>query len=131
MSYKTFRMWQAIIGAGIGATTGASVAAGVWIIPIPVIFIGLIAVIFLRRKVKEIIADERTYTIVQKASRLTLQIAIMGMAAIGIVLLSVSHGESPALTQTGCALEYAACALMIINTLAYNYYSRKLGGNNE
>jgi uncharacterized membrane protein len=131
MSYKTFRMWQAIIGAVIGATTGASIAAGVWIIPIPVIFIGLIAVFFLRRKVKEIIADERTYSIVQKASRLTLQIAIMGMAAIGIVLLSVSHGESPALTQTGFALEYAACALLIINTLAYNYYSRKLGGSNE
>jgi uncharacterized membrane protein len=128
MSNKTFRTWQAIIGMIIGVTTGASVAAGIWIIPIPVIFIGMLIVIFLRRRVKEIVADERTFTIAQKASRLTLQIAIIGMAAMGIILFSLSHGESPVLTQTGFAFEYSACVLLIINTLAYNYYSRKLGG---
>ena len=128
MSYKTYRMWQSIIGMVIGGVTGVSVALGIWIIPIPVILIGVLMITILRRRVKEIVADERNYTIVEKASRLTLQIAIIGMAASGIVLLTLSHGESQGLTQAGFALEYAACALLVINSLAYTYYNRKLGG---
>ena len=128
MSYKTFRTWQAIMGALIGGVTAVSVALGIWIIPIPVILIGVIIITFLRRRVIDIVDDERTYTIVGKASRLTFQIAVIGMAAIGIVLLTLSHGESHELTQAGFALEYAVCALLIINTLAYTYYNRKLGG---
>jgi uncharacterized membrane protein len=131
MSYKTFRMWQGIMGMVIGGVTGLSVALGVWIVPIPVIFVGLIIITILRRRVKEVIADERTYAVAEKAARLTFQIAVIGLAAIGIVLLVVSHGTSHELTQTGFAFEYAACALLVINALAYNYYSRKLGGKNE
>jgi uncharacterized membrane protein len=131
MSYKTYRMWQAIMGMAMGAVTAACVALGLWIAPIPVLFAGLIIIIILRRRVKEIVSDERTYSIAEKAARMTFQVATIGLAFVGIILLSLSHvEESNGLTQAGFALEYAACALMIINTLAYNYYSRKLGGTN-
>jgi uncharacterized membrane protein len=128
VSYKTFRKWQAIMGMIIGAVTGASVVLEIWIIPIPVIVIGVIVITILRRRVKDIVADERTFAIVGNASRLTVQIAVIGMAATGVILLIVSHGESKGLTQAGFALEYAACALLIINSLAYTYYSRRMGG---
>jgi uncharacterized membrane protein len=128
MSYKTFRTWQAIMGMVIGAVTAVSVVLGIWIIPIPVIILGVLVITLLRRRVKDIVADERTHVMAEKAARLTFQIAVIGIAAIGVILLTVSHGESPALTQVGFAFEYAVCALLIINTLAYTYYNRKLGG---
>ena len=79
-------------------------------------------------ELKEIINDERTYTIAGKAARLTLQIVAIGMAIIGVILLIISHGESSALTRIGFPLEFATCALLIINYITYYYYNRKLGG---
>jgi uncharacterized membrane protein len=128
MSYKTYRMWQALMGMFIGAVTAVCVTLDIWIIPIPVIFAAIIALMLMRRSVNEIVHDERTSTIAGKASRLTLLIAIIGMALTGVILLLIARGESDILTNTGFGLEYAACALLIINSVAYNYYSRKLGG---
>jgi uncharacterized membrane protein len=128
MRYITFRKWQAIIGMIIGGITGASVAMGNWIIPVFTIIICILIMMVLRRKVQEIVNDERTYAIAEKAARLTLQIMIFGMAITGAILLVISHGKYQAMTQAGFALEYATCALLIINYLAYYYYSKKLGG---
>ncbi len=129
MSYKTFRMWQGIIGLILGGIIGASVGMGNWVIPIITVIISIIIILILRRKVREIVTDERIHIIVGKAARLTLQIVTIGMAVIGAVILIVSRGGSPALTQVGFAFEYATCALLLISSVAYTYYNRKLGGN--
>ena len=128
MNYKTFRMWQAIIGMIIGGVVGVSIGLDNWIIPVSAIIIALLLMIILRKRVKGVHDDERTYTIAYKAARLTLSIVAIGMALIGAVLLVVSRGESHGLTQVGFAMEYTVCALLIINMLAYTYYSHKLGG---
>jgi uncharacterized membrane protein len=128
MSYKTYRMIQAFNGMFLGAIMAVSIILGNWIIPIIVIIISLSVMMVLRRRVKEIVTDERTCAITDKAARFTFQIVTIGMAVIGAVLLAASRGESPGLTQAGFAMEYAVCALLVINMLAYTYYSRKLGG---
>jgi uncharacterized membrane protein len=128
MSYKTFRMVQAFIGMAIGSIMGVSVAEGNWIIPIPTIIIAMVVIIVLRRRVKEIVQDERTYAVAYKAARLTLAVTAIGMAVVGAVLLAASRGGSSDLRQVGFALEYATCGLLIINYITYAYYDRKLGG---
>lgn len=128
MSFRTFRMWQAFMGMIIGGVMGASLGMGNWIIPIFTIIIGISIMMVLRRRVKEIVADERNYAIAAKAARLTLQIVTIGMAVVGAILLAVSHGDSAVLTQIGFGLEYATCALLVINYITYYYYNRKMGG---
>ena len=128
MSYKTFRTWQAIMGMIIGGTVGASVAAGNWFIPIPAIIIAALLIYILRKRVKDVYADERTYTIAYKAARLTLAVAAIGMALTGGIFLGAGRGNSPELSQIGYTLEYATCALLVINYIAYYFYSRQLGG---
>jgi uncharacterized membrane protein len=128
MSYNTFWKWQAIMGGIIGGVTGAFIGMGNWMVIIITVIICVSIMIILRRRVKEIVADERTHTIAGKAARMTLQIVAIGMAMIGAILLVVSRGESPALTQTGFTLEYTTCALLVINYVAYYYYSKRLGG---
>lgn len=131
MSYKTFRMWQAFMGMIIGGVVGASVGMGNWIVPILTILTCMLIMLILRRRVKEVYADERTYTIAYKAARLTLSVAAIGMALVGAVFLAASRGNSPSLAQAGYALEYATCGLLLINYFAYIYYNKKLGGTNE
>lgn len=128
MSYKTFRILQGSIALAIGAVVAVSVIFDNWIIPLIGILAGSITLLFVRRNVREIVTDERTYTISGKASRLTLGIAIMGAALAGVILLALSRNGSDTLFQTGIGLAFGACALMIINSLAYNYYSSKTGG---
>jgi uncharacterized membrane protein len=128
MNYKTLRMWQAIIGGLLGAIFAISIVIGNWIIPVIVMIIAISVMMILRRRVKEVVTDERTQTIAGKASRLTLQIIAIGMALAGAVLLAVSHDSSSVMGQVAITLVYVTCALLITNTLAYTYYNRKLGG---
>jgi len=128
MSYKTFRLWQGIVGAVIGAVIAVSVVTGNAIVPIPTVIVGMLIIIALRRRVKEVIADERVYAIAEKASRLTVQIVGIAMAAVGGTLLAISHGGSSVLAQVGFTLSYATCGLLVIYYVAYTYYNRKLGG---
>ena len=116
------------MGMIIGGVTGGFLGTGNWIVILITIIICISILLFLRTRVKEIINDERTYTIAGKAARLTLQIVAIGMAIIGVILLIISHGESSALTRIGFPLEFATCALLIINYITYYYYNRKLGG---
>jgi len=129
MSLKTFRIWRRILIAVIGAAAAISVIIGNAYILLSAVIAGMIVIIVLRRRVKEVIADERVYTIADKAARLTLQILGIGMAFIGAILLALSRENlSAILAQVGFALEYATCGLLIIQLAAYTYYSRKLGG---
>jgi uncharacterized membrane protein len=130
MSYKTYRMWQAILGGIMGGVTGGFISIN-WIIPVITIIISIVIMMILRRSVKEIVADERTHAIADKAARFTFQVATIGMAVVGAIIIVVSYANtdsSPALKQLGLALEYAVCALLLINLLAYTYYNHKLGG---
>jgi uncharacterized membrane protein len=131
MNYKTFRMIQGINGGVLGAIMAVSVILGNWIVPIFAVIISIIFLTVLRRRVKEIIVDERTYAISEKASRLTLRIISIGMAVTGIIILAFTRGEDKVLTSVGLTLEYATCALLIISYIAYYYFRNKLGGKNE
>jgi uncharacterized membrane protein len=131
MSYKTFRMIQGINGGILGAIMAVSVILGNWIVPIFAVIISLLILTVLRRRVKDIVVDERTYAISEKASRLTLQVISVGMALVGIILLAIYRGENKTLTQVAYTLEYATCALLVVNYIAYYYYRNKLGGKNE
>ena len=129
MSYKKYRMWQAIIWMIVGGIVGGTIALDNWIIPVIAILIGVFLSVILRRNVKGIVADERTYAAAYKAARFAVSVAGLGMAIIGGILLVVNHGDlssSPA--QVGFTLLYASCALVVINSLAYTYYNHKLGG---
>jgi uncharacterized membrane protein len=129
MNIKTYRNWRVAITAIIAAVAAVSVATGIVYILISAVVIGMIVLLLLRRRMKEVIYDERTYSIAYKAARLTMSVVGIGMAVAGAILLVLNRdtlSSTPA--QVGFALEYAVCALLIINTLAYTYYNRKLGG---
>jgi len=130
MSYKTFRIWQRVLMAIIAVIIAVSVVTSNAIIPIllPAVILGMLILIILRRRVKEVITDERVYDIAEKASRLTLQIVGITMAVVGAALLAIGRGGSSMLAEIGFTLEYATSGLLVIYYIAYIYYNRKLGG---
>ncbi len=129
MSYKTFRTWRTVITAVIAAAAAVAVGLGNVFILAAAVVIGAVLLVVLRRRVAEVVFDERTYTIAYKAARLTLGAGGVAMAFVGAILLALARQDfASARAQVGLTLEYATCGLLVINYLAYIYYSRKLGG---
>jgi uncharacterized membrane protein len=132
MKIKTYQHWRIALTAIIAALGAVSVAIGNAYILIAAVVIGMIVIFILRRRVKEIIYDERTYTIAYKAARLTVSVVGIGMAVAGAIFLAFYRDNlSSTPAQVGFALLYATCGLLLINRAAYTYYNRQLGGRNE
>jgi uncharacterized membrane protein len=129
MNVKTYRNWRTVLTLIIIALAAVAVATGIAYILIAAVVIGIIVLLLLRRRVKEVVEDERTYTIAYKAARLTVSMVGMGMAITGVIMLAFNRDDfSATLAQVGFALLYATCGLLVINLAAYTYYSRQIGG---
>jgi len=125
MSKNTFQTLRTIVVIIVAAVVSWSVVAKASvIIPLAVIIGGMLFLTMLRRRVKEIMEDERSHLINEKSARLTL--GIYGpLAALGAVILAIMGDEIlPEGLGAGAILSYATCALMIIYSLARIYYER-------
>jgi uncharacterized membrane protein len=129
MNANTYRNWRMTLTIVIAILGAVSVAIGNAYILIGAVAAGLVILVILRRRVKEVITDERNYAVASKAARLTVSLVGLGMAVAGAILLAFHHDNpSAAMAQVGLALLYATCGLLLINLAAYTYYNRKMGG---
>jgi uncharacterized membrane protein len=125
MNKNTFQTLRTIIVIIVAAVVSWSVVAKASVlIPLAIIIISMLLLFLLRRQVKEILEDERSHLINEKAARLAL--GIYGpLAALGAVILAVLGDEIlPEGLGAGAVLSYATCALMIIYSLVHIYYER-------
>jgi uncharacterized membrane protein len=79
----------------------------------------------LKRRVDEIIEDERIYRIGEKASYAVFKVFVTAIAVIGVVLVAMSRGIDPAFEQAGYTLLASTSVLLVLYMLFYGYYSRK------
>ena len=125
MSRRWFRVCVAIIIITMGALIGWSVAVGNEVIPVPVALGGTGLIYLCKRRLREVVEDERNYRISEKASRSTIQISAFSMAIIGTVLVALNINSPSPFKEVGLTLVFSGCALLIIYTAFYSYYSRK------
>ena len=125
MSKERLRFSRMLIVVVMGALIGWAVAIGNAIIPIPVALLGLILLYLLRKRVKEVIEDERMHKINEKASKVTLQIFGIVTALLGVILIALSQGSWTDFRQAGFTLAYSACFLLLVHLILYSYYTRK------
>ena len=95
---------------------------------LPAVIAAIITLLLFRRGVKEIIVDERVYSVAYKASRLAFVTFGVGAVTIGATLLALGQADSPELKPVGFTLCYAVCALVVVYNIAYIFYNRQLGG---
>jgi uncharacterized membrane protein len=114
MSYKKFMLFRLVIIVIIAALGAWAATSGNLVLLIPAVLV-LAAVMFaLRRKVTEVVVDERVNTI--------------PAVIAGAALTNLAEGASDVRFSIGLTLDYSACALMVFYWLGYIYYNRKLGG---
>jgi len=128
MSIKTYRLWMVVITMIVAALVGWSVTTGNVLVPIPTFLAGAIILYLCQRRVKAFTEDERVHSIVNQASRRTIEIVVIFMAIAGAILLAMSRGGSPDFEPAGLTLAYSVCATLIIYNILYTYYNKKYSG---
>ena len=125
-------MKQKIITVVIVMVTGALVAIGVNLeityLPVITLITGTLAIRLLRRKGKEVLYDERTATINQRASAAAIAAFTLGVTAIGWLMMTWGTTLDPAYKGIGYVLVYLGCGLLMLRMIFQYYYSWTLGG---
>lgn len=129
MSYKIYMLFRllgilaiAFLGVWMG-TTG-----NYWLI-IPVVIIGTGVLFLLKRRVKEVVVDERINAVAYHASRFAYLSFVILAVIVGAILIVLNKNGSSEMFKIGLTLCFSVCALLVFYWLAYIYYNRKYGGN--
>jgi uncharacterized membrane protein len=128
MSFKTYTAIRMVIIIIMAGLIGWAVVNGNALIPVPVIIAALLILLLFRRRVKEVVVDERVYSIAEKASYLAFRIFGIAAAVIGAALIALGWESSSDLYKIGLTLAYAVCGLLVIYYIAHIYYNRKYSG---
>jgi len=94
-----------------------------YIIPIFLLIVSSLIMIYMRRQVKEVIADERDYATGGKAALLTIQ--IYSWAAV--IFMFITYGLrdiNPAYEPIGLTLAFSTCILMLLYSVIFHYYNK-------
>jgi uncharacterized membrane protein len=128
MSFKQFTVIKLVVVIIIGGLIGWSVTIGNYWIPIPAVIAALMILLLFRRGVKEVVVDERVYSIAEKASYLAFRIFGITAAVIGATFVALGYETVPELLAIGLTLAFAACGLVLLYYAANLYYNRKYRG---
>ena len=124
MTKKAFSIYRIIAVIIVTIIVSISINYGNWYLPVISIMASWLFLYTLRRKVKEVIADERDYIIAGKASGLAMKIYISLSVIIGMILYS-TRKENEILFNIATTLLYSACFLMIFYAVLFKIYEKK------
>lgn len=93
-------------------------------VPVILIAVSSILLVYLRRQVKGIVADERDYQIAGKSALLAMQV----FSWVAVVFMFVFYALSETnyvFEPVAMALAFSVCALMLLYSFIFKYYIRK------
>ena len=120
MDRREFAIYAASVCAIMEAIVGYGVSKGNALLPAIAFGMGVALIAFGKRGVKEVMEDERTQRISEKASRKTYEVFVTSAALAGTTLIALNKH-----IEVGYTLAFSACALLILYMSFYGYYSRK------
>lgn len=124
MTAKKYTFLKLLIVMFIAALTSYSVSIQNYFLPIPII-LGLAAFLYImRRKVPDIMTDERDYKIAGQAARYTLFIfSLLGVVSMFVLL---NLGKNNSFYQTlGNTLASTICLVMLINAGIFKWLNSR------
>ena len=123
MTLKQYTTLRIIIAVLLAAFIASSVVRHDYFWPVVAMVLAMLALFALRTRVKEILADERDYTLGGKAARWAMQ--LFSLAAVIMMFIFLNLGESnPQMTVIAHVLAYSVCALMLLYSALFGIFRR-------
>jgi len=123
MTLKKYQKIKLALVVIISIIFSQSIVFKNFIIPIIVLIISSLILMILRRRVKEIVADERDYIVGGKSALLTIQVYSWA-AAIFMFVLYALRDTNPSFEPIAITLAFSTCLLMILYSLIFRFYNQ-------
>lgn len=124
MTFKHYHILRLLMVMALSAFIAFSVVQKEFFWPVVAIAIAMLVLLFLRRRVKGVLADERDYTIGGKAALWSIQI-FSGVAVVLMFVLLAKQDADPSFRIVADVLAYATCALMLLYSLIFAVLRRR------
>jgi uncharacterized membrane protein len=125
---RTYKILLAVLVTAVGALTAIGINMGITYLPVITLITGALFLQYIRRRTNEVIYDERTTIINQKASAAAIAVYTLGVTAIGWLLMTIGSTIDPAYKGIGYTLVYTGCGLLLLRAIFHYYYGWKHGG---
>ncbi|HII00083.1 TPA: DUF2178 domain-containing protein [Methanosarcinaceae archaeon] len=126
MKKNRFKVISLLIVMGMSVVVSFAVSIGNPVLAIGVVFVGMAAMYLNKKRLEDVLEDERAWKVGQMASRATLHIVALGFALGGAVFIAM-RTSYPEYSDLGFFLAYTSCGIMVLYTLFYMYYNREYG----
>ena len=123
MTLKRYQAIKLTMVVVIAIVVSRSIVFENYLIPIATIVAASLILLYLRRGVAEVVADERDRLVGGKAALLTIQIYAWA-AVIAMLILHASRQLNPAYEAIALTLAFSTCVLMLLYALIFRYYEQ-------
>lgn len=123
MTLKQYKAIKLVITIILAIVFSQSIIFKIYLPPIALLIISYLLLIFLRRKVKEIIVDERDYMTGGKSALWAMQI-YSWLAVICMFILYAFRDFNPAYEAVAMTLAFSTCLLMLLYGIIFRYYNK-------
>jgi uncharacterized membrane protein len=125
MNVRTYWICSLIVMIIVAGLESRAVGTGNTALAVITLLWGVGTLYVCRKRVDEIIEDERNVRINEKAAMKALEVFVIGGVIVGVALYSISKPESD-FTQAGLALGIAITGLLLLYAMFQTIYGRVL-----
>jgi uncharacterized membrane protein len=122
MTIKKYQRVKIVVTVILAVIFSQAVVYNNYLIPLVAMIIASLVLIYLRRQVKEVIADERDYAIAGKAALWSIQI-YSWVATISMIVLYALRDLNPAYEPVAMTLAFSTCGLMLLYAVIFRYHN--------
>jgi uncharacterized membrane protein len=124
MSAKTYGIVMRLVAVGLAALIASGIVLQLPLyVPLLAVTAALLLATVVRRFVREVMADERSRRIEEKAASMTYRIYTVAAAAFALVVLTLRAGLPSWCEVAGQTVAYAVCGLMLLHLAVSRYYN--------
>lgn len=132
MSYKTFKFARVLVAFFIALTVSIAVSMENAYLAISAVIIGIISMLLIKRNIKAVMVDEMIKNIASKSALIAYSITVPVLALLSLVFMFTNLGnEGSQLYNLGLIFSYIVLFNMAVYSLAYYYYRKKYGSDEE
>ncbi len=123
MTLKQYKKIKLAVTMVLAFIFSQAIILKIFVPPIILLVACSLLLMILRRKVTEIIADERDYATAGRSALLAMQI-YSWLAVIAMFILYAFRDVNPAYEPIAITLAFSTCLLMILYSMIFRYYNK-------
>lgn len=124
MSTQQYRWIKLGVVFLLALTVSQSLVIHNYIIPLVALVISWLVLLVARRKVRDVVADERDYVNAGKSALVAMQV-YSWIAVVVLIVLYALRDSNPLFEPIGMTLAFSVCGLMVIYALLFRLWFTK------